>query len=135
MIGSQQMHSEHGNIPSICLPDMSARGMGRPMECTASGYGRYYGGNIPSTTYSPLHGACQLELPSVAAINRAQLTKAKELAEENPANVLGIMYELPAVSVQKDKGQELVEQILANEKSKEALQGLDNIKDNHEGKG
>ena len=74
----------------------------------------------------------------MAAINRAQLTKAKELAEEhghmNAAKVLGILCKLPAVSVQEAEGQEPTEQILANEKSKEALQGLDNVKDNLNGK-
>ena len=114
----------------------------------AGGYGGYYGGNIPSTSYSLLLGACRLgiepliyatlELPSMVAINRAQLTKAKELAEEhghmNAAKVLGILCELPAVSVKGGEGQEPTEQILANEKSKEALQGLDNVKDNLKGK-
>ena len=74
----------------------------------------------------------------MATINRAQLTKAKELAEEyrhiNAAKVLGILCKLPAISVEGAEGQEPTEQILANKKSKKALQGLDNVKDNPRGK-
>jgi hypothetical protein len=139
------------------FPDVGAGGMGGPMgpDGGDGGYGvggaggGYYGGNIPSTSYSLLLGACRLgieplifatlELPSMVAINRAQLTKAKELAEEhghmNAAKVLGIICELPAITVKGGAaGQEATtEQILANEKSKEALQGLDNVKDNLKG--
>ena len=111
------------------------------------GYGGYFSGNIPSTSYSLLLGACRLgiepliyatlELPSMAGINRAQLTKAKELAEEhghmNAVKVLEILCELPAITVKGGEGQETTEQILANEESKEALRGLDNVKDNLKG--
>ena len=139
------------------FPDVGAGGMGGAMGPDGSnggyggaGGGGYYGGNIPSTSYSLLLGACRLgieplifatlELPSMAAINRTQLTKAKELAEEhghmNAAKVLGIICDLPTVTVKGGAaGQEATtEQILANEKSKEALQGLDNVKDNLKGK-
>lgn len=137
------------------FPDVGAGGMGGAMGQDggdglggAGGFGGYYGGNIPSTSYSLLLGACRLgieplifatlELPSMVTINRTQLTKAKELAEEhghmNAAKVLGILCELPAISVKGAEGQEPIEQILANEKSKEALQGLDNVKDNLKGK-
>ena len=109
--------------------------------------GGYFGGNIPSTSYSLLLGACRLgieplifatlELPSMLNITRAQLTKAKELAKENghmhAAKVLGIIAELPSVTVKGGEGQEEKEQILANEKSKDALKQLDNVKDNLKG--
>lgn len=138
------------------FPDVGTGGMGGAMgpdggDGGYAGGGGYYGGNIPSTSYSLLLGACRLgieplifatlELPSMAPISRAQLTKAKELAEEhghlNAAKVLGIICELPTVTVKGGPaGQEVTtEQILANEKSKEALQGLDNVKDNLKGKG
>ena len=113
-----------------------------------AGYGGgYFGGNIPSTSYSLLLGACRLgieplifatlELPSMLGINRAQLTKAKDLAEEhghmNAANVLGLLVDLPAVTVKGGEGKEDQEQILANEKSRDALKQLDNVKDNLKG--
>lgn len=109
--------------------------------------GGYFGGNIPSTSYSLLLGACRLgiepliyatlQLPSMLSINRAQLTKAKELAEENghtkAADVLKLIAELPVVTVKGGEGQEVTEQLLGSEKSKEALQQLDNVKDNLKG--
>ena len=148
MIGTKQTYSELGNIPSTHFSNMGTRAMGGAMEQdggdrlgSASGYGGYYGGNIPSTSYSLLLGACRLgiepliyatlQLPSMATINRAQLIKARELAEEyghmNAAKVLGIICGV--------KGQEPTEQILANKKSKEALRGLDNVNNYYNLKG
>ena len=138
------------------FPDMGSMGGGMGGDLggdggdgLGGGYGGgYFGGNIPSTSYSLLLGACRLgieplifatlELPSMLSINRAQLTKAKELAEENghmnAAKVLGLISELPTVTVKGGEGQEDKEQILANEKSKEVLKQLDNVKDNLKGK-
>ena len=110
------------------------------------GYGGYYGGNIPSTSYSLLLGACRLgiepliyatlQLPSMININQEQLIKAKELAEEhghtNAAKVLEILAEMPTMTVKGGEGSE-VKQIMANEKCKEVLSQLDNVKDNLKG--
>ena len=154
---SSQYHSDllfqylTHTFPSY-FPDVGGMGGGLGQDGAdglggGGGYGGYYGGNIPSTSYSLLLGACRLgiepliyatlELPSMVNINRAQLTKAKELAEEhghsNAANVLKLLIEIPAVTVKGGEGEEASEQILANEKSKVALGQLDNVKDNLKG--
>ena len=138
------------------FPDVGGPGggMGGAMgqdggEGLGGGYGGYYGGNIPSTSYSLLLGACRLgiesliyatlQLPSMASINHAQLTRAKELAEENghvnAAKVIGIIADISAINIKGGEGdEETDEQLLASEKSKEALSQLDNVKDNLKGK-
>ncbi len=73
----------------------------------------------------------------MAAINCAQLIKAKMVAEGHghmkAGEVLGRVADLPPITVKGGEGQEPTKQILANKKSKEALQGLDNIHDDYEG--